>query len=311
MADVALVTGAHGFIGRHVCQALAAHGVTVEALGHGAWSPLEAAKWGISRWLEADITIESLNQVTNGGAVDAIIHCAGSGSVAYSYTAPFQDYQRSVTTVATVLEFVRSIAVNRPRIVITSSAAVYGDHGDVDLAESSDCAPVSPYGFHKRAAEDICRSYSRFFGLNISIVRLFSVYGEGLRKQLLWDAVNKLTYGTPQFFGTGTELRDWIHVVDAADLLCAAAFQSRRQLEVFNGSHEQVTTSHILGLLNALLGTQIPPVFSGEVHTGNPKRLTADTSYVRSELQWRPNISLAEGLCRYVKWINIVKTIKP
>jgi UDP-glucose 4-epimerase len=304
MGRLALVAGAYGFIGRHVCRALAEQGIAVRALGHGAWSAADAADWGVSRWLDADITFDSLAALTRGETLDAVIHCAGSGSVSYSYGAPFDDFQRSVSSVATLLEFVRGARIGKPRIVITSSAAVYGDQGDVDLGESSVCSPISPYGFNKRAAEDLCRSYSTFFGLEISIVRLFSVYGNGLRKQLLWDAVNKFSSGNPAFFGTGRELRDWIHVEDAAALLCSAAQAAQGSLEIYNGGHDKATTCEVLALLSQYFEGAPQPIFTGEVHTGNPQRMTADSGYARQQLGWQAQVPLAAGLRRYVDWFK-------
>lgn len=304
MGRIALVAGAHGFIGRHVCRALAEQGTTVRALGHGAWSDADAVNWGVSRWLDEDITFDSLAAVTHGDMLDAVIHCAGGGSVSYSYDAPFDDFQRTVSSVATLLEFVRTARIGKPRIVITSSAAVYGDQGDVDLGESSVCSPISPYGFNKRAAEDLCRSYSTFFGLEISIVRLFSVYGDGLRKQLLWDAVNKFSRGNPAFFGTGRELRDWIHVEDAAALLCAAAQAAQGPLETYNGGHDKATTCEVLALLGECFDGAPQPIFTGEIHTGNPQRMTADSGYARRQLGWQPQVSLLAGLHRYVDWFK-------
>lgn len=307
MGKLALVAGAHGFIGRHVCRILAEQGVTVRALGHGAWEEADAARWGVSRWLEADITFDSLAAVASGDTLDAVIHCAGGGSVSYSYGAPFDDFQRSVSSVATLLEFVRSARVGKPRVVITSSAAVYGDHGDEDLDESNACSPISPYGFNKRAAEDLCRSYSTFFGLEISIVRLFSVYGDGLRKQLLWDAMNKLSTGNQAFFGTGRELRDWIHVEDAAALLCAAAQAEQGSLEIYNGGHDKATTCEVLTLLSECFEGMPQPIFTGEVHTGNPQRMTADSGYARRQLGWHPQVPLSAGLRRYVDWFKFAR----
>lgn len=304
MASSVLVTGAHGFIGRHVCRILATRGFEVRALGHGAWSDAEAADWGISRWLEADITFESLAQAAGAESLDALIHCAGSGSVSYSYNSPFEDYQRSVSTVATLLEFARNAGARAPRVVMTSSAAVYGDQGDVDLNETATRSPVSPYGFHKLAAESLCDSYARFFGVNVSVVRLFSVYGEGLRKQLLWDGLNKLTRGDALFFGTGHELRDWVHVDDAAELLCAAGCAPQANFEIYNGGNQKATTREVLSQLARSLGTGIECSFNGQTHTGNPRRLTSDSGHARRQLGWKPRITLEEGLARYAAWFN-------
>jgi UDP-glucose 4-epimerase len=309
MASPVLVTGAHGFIGRHVCRSLATRGFEVRALGHGAWSDGEVASWGISRWLEADITFESLTQVAGGESLNALIHCAGSGSVAYSYTTPFEDYQRSVSTVAVLLEYLRRSGAGRTRAVITSSAAVYGDQGDVDVTESSACSPISPYGFHKLAAENLCVSYARFFSVPVTVVRLFSVYGEGLRKQLLWDACQRFERGDTKFFGTGHELRDWIHVQDAASLLCAASGASEARFALYNGGHEKATTGEVLCALGKQFAGSPVPIFTGDTHTGNPRRLTADCGNARLQLGWQPKVHLAAGLRQYAAWFQ--STQKP
>lgn len=192
-------------------------------------------------------------------------------------------------------------------MVLVSSAAIYGDQGDVDLVEGNSHTPISPYGFHKAMAEQLCDSYSRFFGLRISIVRLFSVYGDGLRKQLLWDAANKFTNGERRFFGTGHELRDWIHVEDAARLLAAAALKPQRTLEVYNGGHEKLTTSQILTLLAGQFSADIRPEFTGETHSGNPRRLTSDSRHTMDQLCWTPSTSIEDGLRAYAAWFKTAR----
>jgi UDP-glucose 4-epimerase len=305
MSRRAIVLGGHGFVGRHVCRQLASSGFEVCSLGHGAWPPEEQARWGIHDWICGDIDSGLLADAANGGQVELIVHCAGGSAVSQSYAAPFSDYQRSVASTAALLELVRTSFGGVPRVVIASSAAIYGDQGEVDLTESSTRSPISPYGFHKLMAENLCDSYARFFGLRISIVRLFSVYGEGLRKQLLWDAANKFERGDTRFFGTGHELRDWLHVSDAARLLCAAATEEGQAgFELFNGGGTHATTGQVLTELGRFLGRSDPPVFTGETHVGNPRRLTSDSRHSRRQLGWAPTIGLSEGLARYVTWFK-------
>lgn len=297
-----LVLGARGFVGRHVCRNLAACGAKVIGLGHGAFRQEEERAWGLSQWIESDITLASLTAIETPSSPDAVIHCGGSGAVSYSYSNPLDDFKRSVDTTAAVLEWVRCLSTPKPRVVLVSSAAVYGDQGEVDLTEMAARSPMSPYGFHKLAAESLSDSYARFFGVRVSVVRLFSVYGEGLRKQLLWDAMSKFMRGESHFFGTGHELRDWIHVEDAARLLCAAAVMPQGDFEIYNGGHEHATTREVLTQLAQAGETDIEPLFNGHTHVGNPRRLTSSCAHARNQLGWTPQISLTQGLPRYVRW---------
>ena len=273
-------------------------------LGHGAWDKAEWRSWGLSTFLDCDIDLPALNGLSLTHKPAAIIHCAGSSTVSYSFSSPHGDFNRAVNTTAAALEWLRVNAADTCRLVMVSSAAIYGDQGDVDLVEGSSHTPISPYGFHKAIAENLCDSYSRFFGLRISIVRLFSVYGEGLRKQLLWDAAHKFARGERGFFGTGHELRDWIHVEDASRLLVAAALKPQRTLEVYNGGHVQLTTHQILTVLASQFSADIRPEFTGETHSGNPRRLTSDSRHAMDQLGWVPATSIEDGLRAYAAWFK-------
>lgn len=299
----ALVLGAAGFIGRHVCREMNARGFTVHGVGHGGWSAAERSSFGVSRWHEADITLETLRVASAGISPDVVLHCGGSGTVAHSYRAPASDFDRSVGTTLAALAFTREQA-SSPCFVLVSSAAVYGDQGDVDIDEGARLVPMSPYGYHKVMAEQLCESYHRFFNVRTRVVRLFSVYGEGLQKQLLWDAMNKYQRGEHSFFGTGHELRDWIHVDDAARLLALAATASQAPYEIYNGAHTHATTRDVLTKLALAADMLAEPLFNNETHIGNPRRLTANCGHARRQLTWTPAVALDEGLRRYAAWFK-------
>jgi len=297
-----LVLGAAGFVGRHVCLHLASEGFSVFGLGHGQFTKNELQQQGLTVWLEADITLQTIQEICEGEHPVLIVHCAGSGAVSHSFVAPANDFSRSVETTLAMLEFAR-LQPLPTRVVLASSAAVYGDQGDCDIPEETTVAPMSPYGYHKAMAEMLCESYSRFFGLETRIVRLFSVYGEGLRKQLLWDALNKFKCGKHSFFGTGEELRDWIHVDDAARLLCMAALSDGTNYAIYNGGHVRANTRQLLTMLAEASQINLKPVFSGEIHPGNPRRLTASHKQAAS-LGFQPRIDLLQGLQRYSTWFR-------
>ncbi len=275
----------------------------VYALGHGSIPQSEINAWGIHQWVDSSISLAALTLQFKNIHFDAVIHCAGSGSVSLAYQQPLEDYHRSVTSVLAGLEFVRTTQTKKTRFVLASSAAVYGNQNAV-LTELSSLNPISPYGLHKQAAENICAEYSQYFDVKCSVVRLFSVYGPGLQKQLLWDAANKFKNSKYDFFGTGNEMRDWIHVEDAVQLLSKAALKDQTAFEIYNGCNHHASTREVLALLASSLKAKLNPQFNGEVHLGNPERLVGNHEKATRLLKWTPKISLENGLIGYAKWFN-------
>lgn len=301
MVNIALVTGAYGFIGRHVARALAGQGWHVIGIGHGTWSRDEWQRWGISVWHSSDVTYESL--VTYGREPTLIVHCAGSGSVAFSLRHPYQDYHRTVATTLSVLEFARSHAP-QARTVHISSAAVYGAVGKdgQPIREDSLLQPLSPYGVHKKLAEELCQSYSKHYGLALVILRLFSAYGVELRKQLLWDACMKIRNGDSTFFGTGSEVRDWLHVEDVADLVLIAHQKASSHCPIVNGGTGRgVSVKEVLAEVCSGFDRRVSPVFSGSPRSGDPQFYTADIMLAQS-WGWEPQVFWREGVRAYVHW---------
>jgi UDP-glucose 4-epimerase len=301
MAELALVTGAYGFVGRHVARALAARGAHVVGIGHGSWGRDEWRRWGVAEWHTADVTVETL--ITYAGEPDVVFHCAGSGSVAFSMTHPQQDFQRTVGSTLAVLEYLR---VQRPaaRLVIPSSAGVYGVATQMPIATGDALQPASPYGVHKKMAEDLCRSYGHHFGVRSALVRLFSVYGIGIRKQLLWDACSKLSRHETGFAGTGLETRDWLHVEDAAQLMLVAALHASAHCPVVNGGvGEAVCIRDVVALIATRLGAGDSPTFSGHSRAGDPTHYQADVSGALA-WGWAPQRDRITEMNAYADWFK-------
>jgi UDP-glucose 4-epimerase len=300
--NTVLVTGARGFLGRFVVRHYLQQGWHVVGLGRGtaASEPLpESVQWHCG-----EVNLPTL--LAMEVQPDLIVHCAGSGSVAQSLGNPLHDYGSTVCSTAAVLDFVRQ---HCPRAVVVypSSAAVYGDSACQPVDESmptATTAPASPYGTHKLMAEQLCRSYARHFGLSVAIVRLFSIYGEGLRKQLLWDACRKIERGDHVYAGTGKECRDWMHAEDAASLMATVAAHAAPACPIFNGASGRPTTvRQALSLLYRELGSDAEPRFSHEARPGDPQSLQADTGRTRA-LGWAPSIDMEDGIGRYARWFE-------
>jgi UDP-glucose 4-epimerase len=295
-----VVTGANGFLGRHVARCFAREGHRVLGIGHGEWPQEDWELWGLSGWRRADVTLHTLKQYARSPS--AIVHCAGSGSVGFSIENPLADFERTVVTTAHMLEYVRLYAPSC-RVVYPSSASVYGTVETIPIRENCPVAPISQYGVHKLMAEQMVASYARQFGISTSVVRLFSVYGCGLRKQLLWDACCKLAAGDPVFMGTGDEVRDWLHVEDAAKLLLVASEHANINCPTVNGgSGEGVIVRDILLHLGHSLSQQdVSPAFSGAQRAGDPSRYIADVTGAR-QWGWRPQHLWRDGVAEYATW---------
>jgi UDP-glucose 4-epimerase len=300
-----VVTGAHGFLGRHVARLFAQQGHEVTGIGHGDWQQDEWESWGLNAWHQANVSLQALQQ--HAGNPSTIIHCAGGGSVAFSITDPLADFERTVVTTAHVLEYVRLHAPSC-RVVYPSSASVYGAVETVPIREDCPAAPISQYGTHKLMAEEMVSSYARQFGASVAIVRFFSVYGCGLRKQLLWDACCKFANRDTVFMGTGDEVRDWLHVEDAAKLLLASTEHASAECPTVNGGSGQGVTVRnvLLHLAGSLPQSGLIPTFSGSQRTGDPSRYIADIESSK-KWGWQPKRLWTEGVAEYAAWWTRVR----
>jgi UDP-glucose 4-epimerase len=301
----AWITGARGFIGRHLAKRLADAGDTVAGIGHGAWPAADAARWGVKNWIEGPVDAAGLERLAaSGGAPDAIYHLAGGSSVGKSLAAPLEDFRRTADSTATLLEWARLDAPSAA-IVAVSSAAVYGNGHAGPIDEDAALRPVSPYGSHKVVMEQLCQSYARSFGAKIAIVRPFSVYGRGLAKQLLWELCLKLERGEPVALGgTGEELRDWLHVDDAARLIEEAASRASDEVAPVNGGRGAgVTVREIVALARAAWGDAPDVSFDGARRPGDPFSLVAGRRRLDA-WGFASGVAPETGIADYVRWFR-------
>lgn len=308
MTQRAWITGAHGFIGRTLARALADAGAEVAGVGHGHWPAPEALAAGIAHWVNSDIHAASLDLLlARTGPPDVVYHLAGGSAVGPSFANPLEDFERTVHTTARLLDWVRCHRASTP-LVAVSSAAVYGAGHAGAIAETVPVTPYSPYGHHKAVMEALCRSYGASFGVRVAVVRVFSAYGEGLRKQLLWDLCCRLAAGERNLMldGTGTERRDWIHVGDVVRALALAAQTlPAAGCPVVNcGTGRSQTVADLARMvLEAWGGEPCTLAFSGRARPGDPQSLVADTTQLR-QLGGREPLPLRQGIDAYVRWFR-------
>lgn len=305
---LSLITGARGFIGRHLAKHLESSGETTCGIGHGMWPEHEAKEWGITDWVNSDISFASLKYLkSKHGEPSTIFHLAGGSSVGPSIANPKEDFVRTVATTAELLEWVR-IEAPATKLVVISSAAVYGAGHEGPIKEHAISTPFSPYGFHKRMMEEHCESYATSYGLKVAVVRLFSVFGPELKKQLLWDVGCRLARKPEELIlgGTGEELRDWTDVRDVVKAIGTIAGALNGNFHISNvGTGQSTSVREIAQLLikNWYTGSEKDPKlsFTGQSRPGDPFSLVSDSSKLY-ELGFTWETSLERGIADYVTW---------
>lgn len=307
---IAWVTGAAGFLGSHVANRLVQSGWTVFGIGHESRFPDGLARSRIAGWLPSDVDTAGLARLLDmsGQPPDIVFHAAGGASVGRSVSNPDEDRARTVDATEALLHALTAKAP-AAHLLLPSSAAVYGEVGPVAVAEDHPRAPVSPYGHHKALCEDLCAAAHRAHGLTVTMVRFFSIYGSGLRKQLLWDLCGQLNRlkGEVTLFGEGDESRDWMHVSDAADLVVRLAGMPAG-LRVLNGGTGTATAVRdVAALITALMGGRGALTFNRQRRPGDPAHLIADTGALQ-ETGFRHRVRLHDGASEYVTWYRNVES---
>jgi UDP-glucose 4-epimerase len=295
-----LVTGAAGFLGRYVVRQFSREGWSVTGIDDVG---PENATLGIGvTFHRMKLPDPRLADLLAAAPLTACVHCAGRASVGLSMQEPATDFRDNTVLTFDLLETLRRHAP-ACRFIFLSSAAVYGNPTSSPVSETHKPAPLSPYGYHKLQCELLCEEFARIFGLPTLSARIFSAYGAGLRRQVVWDICERvLSTGALSLRGTGAESRDFIHATDIARALSRLAEMAPCQGEVYNvATGEEVTIAALARAVVTALGVDVEPVFDGSETPGNPLNWRADTGRLRA-LGFTPSVTLEQGLRGVAAW---------
>ncbi|MDZ8068392.1 MAG: SDR family oxidoreductase [Nostoc sp. DedQUE08] len=295
-----LVTGVAGFIGRYVARYFSEQGWSV--IGVDNSPPENAPLHNLTAYHRLKLPDPSLNNLLKEYSPNICIHCAGRASVGLSIIEPDVDFQSNT---ALTFEILNALRINAPRcrFIFLSSAAIYGNPESLPIGETQRCNPISPYGFHKLQSEQLCLEFSKVYDLPTASVRIFSAYGPGLRRQVLWDICRQAIYQPiVKLQGTGKESRDFIHVLDIAKALLLVATSAPMQGETYNfASGREVTISELAEMVFKSLDYKGSVEFDGMVPVGTPINWQADVTKLGS-LGITDFLSLERGVRVYANW---------
>src|SRR5216117_3980316 len=312
-----LVTGAAGFIGSHVCEALVARGDDVVGLDNfDPFYPrvvkernLEALRRGPRfRFVEADVARDPLPL----DGVELVLHLAAKPGVRPSLENPASYSEANITGTVRVFEAARRAGIGR--VVFGSSSSVYGDATPAPFAEDTAAVwPISPYAASKRAGELMAHAFAHLYGMQIACLRFFTVYGPRQRPDL---AIHRFTsliaQGQPvRMHGDGSSERDYTYITDCVNgVLSAVEWTARPRpaglAEPINiGGGARVRLDRLIELIGRTLGRSVRI----ERHADQPGdvRLTAaDLRRSERELDYRPKVGIDEGVPHFVRWYEEV-----
>jgi UDP-glucose 4-epimerase len=302
-----LVTGGAGFIGSHLVCALLEQGDFVRILDNFSTGKRENLAGLNVEIMESDLRDrEALSVATQG--IDIIFHEAAFVSVPQSMDDPLPCFEINQRGTEYLLEAARKTGVKR--VVLASSAAVYGDLETMPLEEQFPLRPLSPYAVSKRVDELYAEMYTRSFGLEVVALRYFNVYGPRQRPDSMYAAAvpifaRRLLDGKPvTIYGDGGQTRDLIYVGDVVRANIAASQHPSAPGQVFNICTGAET--RILDLIEVLMdlfpnapAPEFAPTRSGDIYrsVGSPKKAA-------EILGFKPQTSLAEGLKAVVDWMK-------
>jgi len=310
-----LVTGGAGFIGSHVCERLLTAGHAVWALDdlNDFYDPALKRRnlaeiQGLGKpfvFCEGDVADQScVERMFKAAPFDQVIHLAARAGIRPSLAAPALYQRVNVEGTANILEAARAGGV--VKLILASSSSVYGVNSKIPFVESDPVfAPISPYAASKLACEALGHVYHHVYGMDIVMLRFFTVYGPRQRPDLVIHKFARLiAAGRPiELFGDGSSARDYTYVTDIVDGIMACVSQTFGY-EIFNlGGSNPAKLSHLVQLLEAALGKKAL-VERKPDQPGDVPQTWADISKSAQRLGYAPKVRIEEGIPLFVEWFR-------
>ena len=307
-----LITGAAGFIGARVSEMLIAQGHTVVGIDNvnDAYDPrikeyrrkkLQALPGFKFHW--RDISEKSCIDLFKDEKLDGVIHLAARAGVRFSVENPWAFLESNVTGTLNMLEVCRQYGCKK--FIMASTSSIYGENPPYPTPETaSSSEPMQPYAASKKGAEALAHSYHHLYGIDISILRYFTVYGPAGRPDLAHlRFVQWISEGKPvRINGDGNHSRGFTYIDDIARGTILAL--KPVGFEVFNlGGHEVITVIDLIRLMEDIIGKKADVQF-GPANPADMRTNQADVTKAKKQLGWEPQVDMRAGVTKLVEWYN-------
>jgi len=314
-----LVTGGAGFIGSHVCEQLLRSGQAVWAFDdlNDSYDPRVKqrnlrevqSQPGPFTFVQGDLTQRAaIEALVKSVKFDQVVHLAARAGVRPSLEQPALYQRVNVEGTVNLLEAARLAGVGK--FIIASSSSVYGINAKVPFSEQDPIfSAISPYAASKLACEALGHVYHHLYGLDVVMLRFFTVYGPRQRPDLaIYKFARLIRAGKPvPLFGDGTTARDYTFISDILQGVMACT-QRPFGYEIFNlGESQTVTLQRLVALLEKVLDREAaiehhPP------QPGDVPLTCADISKARERLAYNPQVDIEEGLKRFARWFDAAES---
>lgn len=309
-----LVTGGAGFIGSHVCEQLLKRCAKVICVDNfnDYYSP--SKKWlNVSKLLEDDYftlyeddicDYDAMRKIFEKHKIDKVIHLAARAGVRASITDPILYEEVNLLGTTNLLELSNEFKIKN--FVFASSSSVYGSNKKMPFKETDYVdTPLSPYAATKKAGELLCHAYHYLYGLNISCLRFFTVYGpRGRPDMVMYKFIEKTIRGEKiDKFGKGNSMRDYTYVSDIVDGILAAV-DKNYPFEIFNlGNSKPTKLNKIIKIVEKVTGKKVL-INQLPKQKGDVDATYADISKAKKLLGYKPKVSIEDGIQNLYDWYS-------
>lgn len=270
-----LVTGASGFLGKHLVPRLRAEGHETNTMDHASGDVSDRATW--QRFAPADV----------------VVHLAAKSFVPDSWEFPSAFLRTNLSGTVEALEYCR---LHRAHLVFLSSY-IYGDVVRQPVSESSALAATNPYALSKKLAEEACQFYAERYGVSVTVLRPFNIYGPGQSETFLVPTILKQLESRTEVRVRDLEpRRDYIYVTDVVDAIIRAVAASGGYSVLNLGSGRSSSVAELIHAIQQVWGTHLPVRSDGVRRQDEIMDTIADISRAEACLGWKPRFTLRQGL---------------